>query len=79
MCGGPLEYISYEFVPASPAVSCMSGSEVNKKKRKEKAIQKVVVLKSLWQEVGAVHAWNTRPTSTRKNSSDCKDAFLLGC
>ena len=25
MCGGPLEYISYEFVPASPAVSCMSG------------------------------------------------------
>ena len=23
--GGPLEYISYEFVPASPAVSCMSG------------------------------------------------------
>ena len=26
MCGGPLEYISYEFVPASPAVSCMSGS-----------------------------------------------------
>ena len=26
MCGGPYEYISYEFVPASPAVSCMSGS-----------------------------------------------------
>ena len=26
MCRGPWEYISYEFVPASPAVSCMSGS-----------------------------------------------------
>ena len=26
ICGGPLVYISYEFVPASPAVSCMSGS-----------------------------------------------------
>ena len=26
MCGGPYEYISYEFVPASPAVSCISGS-----------------------------------------------------
>ena len=26
MCGGPLEYITYVFVPASPAVSCMSGS-----------------------------------------------------
>ena len=26
ICGGPLEYITYEFVPASPAVSCMSGS-----------------------------------------------------
>ena len=26
MCGGPQEYITYEFVPASPAVSCMSGS-----------------------------------------------------
>ena len=24
--GGPLEYITYELVPASPAVSCMSGS-----------------------------------------------------
>ena len=23
---GPSEYITYEFVPASPAVSCMSGS-----------------------------------------------------
>ena len=26
ICGGPLEYISYELVPTSPAVSCMSGS-----------------------------------------------------
>ena len=26
MCGGPYEYISYEFLPASPAVSYMSGS-----------------------------------------------------
>ena len=26
ICGGPLEYITYEFVPASPAVSCISGS-----------------------------------------------------
>ena len=26
MCGDPQEYISYEFVPASPAMSCMSGS-----------------------------------------------------
>ena len=26
MCGGPQEYITYEFVPASPSVSCMSGS-----------------------------------------------------
>ena len=26
MCGGPLEFITYELVPASPAVSCMSGS-----------------------------------------------------
>ena len=26
VCGGPLEYITYKFVPASPAVSCMSGS-----------------------------------------------------
>ena len=26
MCGDPLEFITYEFVPASPAVSCMSGS-----------------------------------------------------
>ena len=26
MCGGPLDYITYELVPASPAVSCMSGS-----------------------------------------------------
>ena len=26
MCGGPWEYISYDFIPASPAVSCMSGS-----------------------------------------------------
>ena len=25
ICGGPLEYITYELVPASPAVSCMSG------------------------------------------------------
>ena len=24
--GGPQEYITYELVPASPAVSCMSGS-----------------------------------------------------
>ena len=24
--GGPSEYITYELVPASPAVSCMSGS-----------------------------------------------------
>ena len=26
ICGCPSEYISYEFVSASPAVSCMSGS-----------------------------------------------------
>ena len=26
MCGGPQEYITYELVPASAAVSCMSGS-----------------------------------------------------
>ena len=26
ICGGPLEYITYELVLASPAVSCMSGS-----------------------------------------------------
>ena len=26
MCGDPLEYISYEFISASPAMSCMSGS-----------------------------------------------------
>ena len=26
MCGGPEEYITYELVPASPAVSCMSSS-----------------------------------------------------
>ena len=26
MCGGPQEYITYEFVPAFPAVSCVSGS-----------------------------------------------------
>ena len=26
MYGGPQEYITYEFVPASLAVSCMSGS-----------------------------------------------------
>ena len=26
ICGGPQEYITYELVPASPAVSCMSGS-----------------------------------------------------
>ena len=26
MCGGLKEYISYEFVSASPAVTCMSGS-----------------------------------------------------
>ena len=26
MWGGPLEYITYEFVPASPAVSCMCDS-----------------------------------------------------
>ena len=26
MCGDLLEYISYEFISASPAVSCMSGS-----------------------------------------------------
>ena len=26
ICGGPLGYITYELVPASPAVSCMSGS-----------------------------------------------------
>ncbi len=26
MCGGPQEYIAYELVLASPAVSCMSGS-----------------------------------------------------
>ena len=26
ICGGPLEYITYEFVPASPVGSCMSGS-----------------------------------------------------
>ena len=24
--GGPLEFVTYELVPASPAVSCMSGS-----------------------------------------------------
>ena len=24
--GGPLEYITYELIPGSPAVSCMSGS-----------------------------------------------------
>ena len=26
ICGGPLEYITNDLVPASPAVSCMSGS-----------------------------------------------------
>ena len=26
ICGGPLEYITYDLVPASPTVSCMSGS-----------------------------------------------------
>ena len=26
MCGGPSEHITYKFVPASPAVPCMSGS-----------------------------------------------------
>ena len=26
ICGGPLEYMTYELVPLSPAVSCMSGS-----------------------------------------------------
>ena len=26
ICGGPSEYITYELIPASPAVSCMSGS-----------------------------------------------------
>ena len=26
ICRSPLEYITYELVPASPAVSCMSGS-----------------------------------------------------
>ena len=26
ICGGPLEYITYELVSASPAVSCMTGS-----------------------------------------------------
>ena len=26
ICGGPLEYITYELVPASPAVSCVSDS-----------------------------------------------------
>ena len=26
MCGGPIEYITYEFFPTSPAMSCMSGS-----------------------------------------------------
>ena len=25
ICGGPLEYITYELVPASPTVTCMSG------------------------------------------------------
>ena len=28
ICGGPFEYITYELVPASPAVSCMSGSSL---------------------------------------------------
>ena len=26
ICEGPLEYITYKLIPASPAVSCMSGS-----------------------------------------------------
>ena len=26
MCGSPLEYVTYEFVPTSPAECCMSGS-----------------------------------------------------
>ena len=43
MCGGPQEYISYEFVSASPAVSCMSGSSnLNSfRERRQVAVQLV--------------------------------------
>ena len=41
--GGPQEYITYEFVPASPAVSCMSGSSyLNRfRDRRQVAVQLV--------------------------------------
>ena len=43
MCGGPLKYITYELVPASPAVSCMSGpSNLNSfRDRRQVAVQLV--------------------------------------
>ena len=44
VCGrGPQEYITYEFVPASPAVSCMSGlSNLNNfRDRRQVALQLV--------------------------------------
>ena len=43
MCGGPQEYITYEFVPASPAVPCKSGSSnLNSfRDRKQVAVQLV--------------------------------------
>ena len=46
MCGGPQEYITYEFVPASPAVSCMSGSsKLNSfRDRRQVAVQLVLYI-----------------------------------
>ncbi len=43
MCGGPTEYITYEFVPASPAVSCMSGSSNLKSFRDKRQVAVLLV------------------------------------
>ena len=43
MCGGPQKYITYELVPTSPAVSCMSGSSTlnSFRDRRQVAVQLV--------------------------------------
>ena len=62
MCGDPLEYISYEFISASPAVSCMSGSSNldSSRDRGQVAVQLV--------SCGVLHSQNMKEfTSAKRN------------
>ena len=53
MCGGPQEHTTYELVPASPAVSCMSASSNLNSFRDKKKFKKCNVFISKTVEVDA--------------------------